>query len=49
VGVAGLDPDDITPGSDVGVLDDSLPMLVYVELIDATTGDIVGADLTVEY
>jgi len=48
-GVAGLDPADFSPGSDVTVADDSLPILVYVELIDATTGETVGGDLAQEY
>lgn len=48
-GVAGLDPADISPDTDVTVGDNSLPMLVYVALTDAATGDTVGGDLVVEY
>lgn len=48
-GVESIDPDAFTPGADVTVGADSLPVLVNVQLVDAATGDTVSADLSAVY
>lgn len=48
-GIESIDPDGFTPGADVTVGADSLPVLVNVQLVDAATGETVGADLTAVY
>jgi len=48
-GIAGIDPGDFTPAADLVVDEESLPVLAYLQLTDAESGETVGGDLAVAY